>query len=247
MKRKAVMRFSPDHEIRNMTRATAGQPPIVRRTLHDEVAEQLRQLIISGELPPGQKVPEALLSERFGVSRTPMREALKVLASENFVQLLPNRGAIVARLTRQEIDELFPVMGALEALAGELACQNLKLKDLAHIRKLHEQMVACHAKDDWPGYARHNRAIHEQIFAMAGNATLTALYQQLLMRIRNVRFVAKSSPEGWRAAIQDHEDMIRALEQRDGPSLARTLRMHLRHKADVVEEALRRMERPESA
>ncbi|MBX9926079.1 MAG: GntR family transcriptional regulator [Hyphomicrobiaceae bacterium] len=217
---------------------------IVRRTLHDEVADQLRALIISGELAPGQKVPEALLSEQFGVSRTPMREALKVLASENFVQLLPNKGAIVTRLTRQEIDELFPIMGALEALAGELACRNLKLKDLAHIKRLHEAMVDCYQRDDWPGYAGHNRAIHEQIFETAGNASLTHLFQQLMMRIRSVRFIAKSSPEGWLAAIRDHEQMILALEARDGAALGSTLRSHLRHKADVVEEALRKMERP---
>lgn len=230
-----------------MTRATSVLPVITRRTLHDEVAAQLRALIISGELPPGQKVPEVLLCERFGVSRTPMREALKVLASENFVQLLPNRGAIVAKLTRQEIDELFPVMGALEGLAGELACRNMRLKDLVHIRRLHEQMVACFERDDWPGYSKPNRAIHEYIFEMAGNATLSALYQTLLLRIRNVRFVAKSSPEGWKAAIADHVEMIRALEARDGAALSHTLKMHLRHKADVVEEALRKLERSTAA
>lgn len=218
--------------------------PIVRRTLHDEVADQLRAMIISGELPPGEKVPEALLSERFGVSRTPMREALKVLASENFVQLLPNKGAIVTRLTRQEIDELFPIMGALEGLAGELACRNLKLKDLVQIKRLHEAMVACYERDDWPGYAKHNRAIHELIFHAAGNESLTQLFEQLMRRIRSVRFSAKSSPEGWREAIKDHEEMIRALEARDGAALGRTLKQHLRHKADVVDEALRKMERP---
>ncbi|MDZ4842559.1 MAG: GntR family transcriptional regulator [Hyphomicrobium aestuarii] len=216
---------------------------IVRRTLHDEVAGQLRALIISGELAPGEKVPEAALAERFGVSRTPMREALKVLAFENFVKLLPNKGAIVTRLTREEIDELFPIMGALEGLAGELACRNLKLKDLVHIKRLHEAMIQCYERDDWPGYAKHNRAIHEQIFQSAGNASLSQLFEQLMLRIRSVRFTARSSPEGWLEAIKDHEEMIRALEARDGSALARTLKQHLRHKADVVERALREMER----
>jgi len=220
-----------------------GLMHIVRRTLHDEVAGQLRALIISGELAPGEKVPEAALAERFGVSRTPMREALKVLAFENFVKLLPNKGAIVTRLTREEIDELFPIMGALEGLAGELACRNLKLKDLVHIKRLHEAMIQCYERDDWPGYAKHNRAIHEQIFQSAGNASLSQLFEQLMLRIRSVRFTARSSPEGWLEAIKDHEEMIRALEARDGSALARTLKQHLRHKADVVERALREMER----
>lgn len=208
---------------------------IARRSLHDEVADQLRSMIIGGELVPGVKVPEALLCERFGVSRTPMREALKVLASENLVQLLPSKGAIVTRLTRLEIDELFPIMGALEGLAGELACRNLKLKDLANIKRLHQEMIVCYENDDWTGYAKHNRAIHEQIFETAGNASLTQIFDQLMLRIRSVRFTAKSSPEGWMEAIKDHEEIIRALEGRDGAALSRTLKQHLRHKADVVD------------
>lgn len=212
---------------------------INRRSLHDEVVGHLRALILAGELVPGQKVPEAHLCERFGVSRTPLREALKVLASENLVQLLPNRGAVVARMTRQQIDELFPIMGALEALAGELACQNIKPRQLEGIRRLHQAMLVHYRDDDWHGYAKLNREIHERIFAIADNAALTGLYHQLMVRIRNVRFSAKSSPQGWRDAVEDHEAMVRALEVRDGEALARILKIHLRRKADVVEEALR--------
>lgn len=225
-----------------MANVSTGSRPIPRRSLHDEVVLQLRALILDGELAAGQKVPEVQLCERFGVSRTPLREALKVLAADNLVQLLPNRGAIVSRITREEIDELFPIMGALEALAGELACANLRQKDLDVVRRLHDSMLVHYKNDDWPAYARINRAIHEKIFEMADNSALTSLYQQLMMRIRNVRFTAKSSPEGWRGAVQDHEDMVKALEARDGSALARILKVHLRRKADVVEEALRGME-----
>src|ERR1700685_2379658 len=100
-------------------------PIIVRRGLHYELAARLLDMIVDGELKPAQKVPEAELCERFGVSRTPMREALKVLAAEGLINLLPNRGAAVAKITQQEIEELFPIMGALEALAGELACAKM--------------------------------------------------------------------------------------------------------------------------
>src|ERR1700754_2536173 len=98
---------------------------IERRSLHAELVERVRALITVGELANGQKIPERALCQRFGVSRTPLREALKVLASEGVVTLRPNRGAVVNGLTAQELMHVFPVMGALEALAGELATQTI--------------------------------------------------------------------------------------------------------------------------
>ena len=86
------------------------------------MVERVRDLVLEGELAPGSRVPEKLLCEQFGISRTPLREALKVLASEGLLELLPNRGAVVTRLTARDVDEMFEVMGALEALSGELAC-----------------------------------------------------------------------------------------------------------------------------
>ena len=97
---------------------------IVRSSLHDTLVSHLRDLIMRGDLRPGDKLPEQKLCERFGVSRTPMREAVKVLAAEGVLRLVINRGAIVAETTPQEIEELFPIMAALEAVAGEQACRN---------------------------------------------------------------------------------------------------------------------------
>src|SRR5260370_40015061 len=150
-------------------------PSILRRSLHDELAKRLRDMIVDGALKPAQKVPEAELCVRFGVSRTPMREALKVLASEGLITLLPNRGAVVAKITQQEIKELFPIMGALEALAGELACAKIDDRGLAEIRRLHEKMVDHYERGDWLHYSKLNRAIHQAIFAAAAHAPPSAL------------------------------------------------------------------------
>ena len=100
-------------------------PPILRRTLHDELVMLVRNMIIEGELRPGSRIAESRLCDHFGVSRTPLREALKVLSAEGLVQLLPNKGATVARVTRKEAEEIVPVLGAMEALAGELACASI--------------------------------------------------------------------------------------------------------------------------
>jgi DNA-binding GntR family transcriptional regulator len=213
-------------------------PLIFRRSLHDEVTNQLRDLIVEGELSPGQKVPEAELCRRFGVSRTPMREALKVLAAEGILQLLPNRGAVVAEITVEEIEQIFPIMGALEALAGELACKHITDKDVDDIRRLHKTMVGHYRRGEWLPYSKLNRAIHEAIFAAAGNAALSLLYQQLIVRIHAIRFVARKTPARWQQAVDEHTRMVAALEQRDGKMLARIMTLHLRHKADMVQEAM---------
>jgi DNA-binding GntR family transcriptional regulator len=215
---------------------------IVRRSLHDELTSRLRDMITEGELKPGQKIPEAELCERFGVSRTPMREALKVLASEGLLNLLPNRGATVAKITQEEIEELFPIMGALEALAGSIACERIGEDELSAIRRDHEQMLQHYEQAEWVAYSKLNRSIHEAIFKASGNASLSALYQQFLIRIHSVRFMAKRSPARWRQAIEEHEQMMAALEARDGERLAKIMMLHLQHKAEMVQEGLKELE-----
>lgn len=217
-------------------------PVILRRSLHDELATRLRDMIVDGALKPAQKVPEAELCERFGVSRTPMREALKVLAAEGLINLLPNRGAVVAKITLEEIKELFPIMGALEALASELACARIDDGAVAEIRRLHEAMMSNYDRGDWLRYSKLNRAIHEAIFAAAGNASLSAFYQQLIIRTHSIRFVAKKSPMRWRQAVDEHKQMLSALERRDGKKLAKIMVVHLQHKAEAVYEALKELE-----
>ena len=201
--------------------------PIVRHSLHESLVAPLREMILQGELRPGEKVPEEELCERFGVSRTPIREALKVLAAEGVLQILPHRGAIVARITEEQIEELFPIMASLERLAGLLACQNATDADVARMRALHERMIACYEADDEVEYLRHNRLIHEGFFTIAGNATLSAFYQQILTRIHACRFVVRKSREHWQAAVAEHTQMIEALAARDAPRLAAILETHV--------------------
>lgn len=232
-----------DDETATLTRAdeTSGTPaePIIRRTLHDELLERLRQMIIDGELVPGAKVPEKDLCERFGVSRTPLREALKVLANEGLVTLTPNRGAMIANLTLEDLEEAFPVMGALEALSGEMACANITDAEIAEISKLHERMLAHYEARELKSYFRTNQQIHERILAAAGNRTLSALYRGLEGRVRQARYLANMSDERWAQAVAEHAQMMVALEARDGSGLAAIMKQHLENKFQTVKDALR--------
>lgn len=211
---------------------------IARTSLHAELVLLVRDLIIEGTLAAGTKIPEQALCTRFGVSRTPLREALKVLAAEGLVRLTPNRGATVATVSADQVDEVFPVMGMLEALAGELACARMTPAGLKQLQRLHERMVQHYRREAHGDYAKVNRAIHDLIFAIAGNATLTGLYQMLLVRTHSARFTARKAPEDWARAVHDHEELMTALTARDGAAASEILRRHLRHKAQQVHTAL---------
>jgi DNA-binding GntR family transcriptional regulator len=216
---------------------------IARRSLHGELVPLLHEMILEGNLLPGDKISEQALCARFGVSRTPLREALKVLAAEGLLTLSPNRGASVARISSEEIDELFPIMGALEALAGEIACARLTDADLERLEAMHIEMVEHYHRREAAPYLKINRAIHEAIFDVAGNAELTQLYRTMMVRIHAVRFTARKSPSRWDEAVEDHEKMMRALRARDGKRLATIMKDHLRHKAAMVHEAMAELDR----
>ena len=212
--------------------------PIERQSLHDAVTGRLRDMIVEGEFPPGLRLPERALCETFGISRTPLREALKVLASEGLLELAPHRGARVAGLTATDVDELFPVMGALEALAGELACARITETELAEIRALHYQMVLHHRLGERPPYFELNQKIHEKILEAARNPTLTASYNNLSGRIRRARYTANINTARWAQAVGEHEEMLEALDARDGARLAEIFKRHLRNKCETVKAAL---------
>lgn len=213
-------------------------PAIDRRPLHDEAVARLRDMIVQGELASGDRLNERVLCERFGISRTPLREALKVLASEGLVDLVPNRGALVSALTLRTVEELFGVMGALEALAGELACANASDAQVAEIRALHFQMLVHHARGELAEYFRYNQRIHEGIFEAAGNAVLIGVYRGLAGRLRRARYMANLSPERWDKAVAEHGEILDALTRRDGPRLRQLLQDHLLNKLEVVRAAI---------
>ena len=207
---------------------------IQHRNLYREVADRVRELIEQGALTPGERISEKKLCEQFGVSRTPLREALKVMASEGLVELLPNRGARVTRLTVKKVPNTYDVMAALEGLSGELACQNITEQEFSVIQQLHETMLDHYRKRELQPYFRVNQQIHERIIAAADNEVLEEMYSNLSQRVKRVRYSKKMTDDFWRRAVEDHEVMIDALQKRDGLMLGRILREHLCNKLEVA-------------
>jgi DNA-binding GntR family transcriptional regulator len=218
---------------------TAEIISIPRAALHEQVAHRLRQMLVENRIPPGAKLNERELSEVLNVSRTPLREAIKMLAAEGLVELLTNRGAIAVELTEADVLNTFEVMAGLEAQSGELAAQRVTDAELTEIRAMHFEMLAAYTRRDLPTYYRLNAAIHSAINAAAKNPVLTATYQQVNARLQALRFRSNQDEDKWAAAVREHGQMIQALETRDPVAMRQLLLTHLANKRDVVIAQLR--------
>ena len=207
--------------------------------LHEQATQRLRQMLVEGQIAPGAKLNERALCEQLNLSRTPLREAIKTLAAEGLVELLPNRGAIAVQLGEADVLNTFEVMAGLEGMSGELAAQRITPEELAEIQALHFEMKAAYTRRDLSTYYRLNAAIHRAINTAARNPVLTNTYQQVNARLQALRFRSNQDGEKWARAMAEHDRMIAALEQRDGAALRAELVAHLGHKRDVVLEQLR--------
>jgi DNA-binding GntR family transcriptional regulator len=209
-------------------------PKVERQRLHDTVVDHLRGFIVEGLLAPGVKLNERLLCETLGISRTPLREALKVLAADGLIEISPNKGATVSLMSEAEIREMFELMSGLEAFSGELACERITPVEIAEIKALHYAMLACRAQNDLSGYYSRNQTIHDKINEAARNSALRQTYLSINRRLKALRFRSNFQTPKWDAAIRDHEQMIEALESRDGKRMSAILRAHLLSKRDAV-------------
>ena len=196
-------------------------------------------MLVENRILPGAKLNERELAEALQVSRTPLREAIKMLAAEGLVELLPNRGAIAVELTEADVLSTFEMMAGLEAMSGELAAQRITDAELAEIRAMHFEMLAAYTRRDLSAYYRLNSKIHSAINQAAKNSVLTITYNQVNARLQALRFRSNQDEGKWKQAMVEHDRMIDALGKRDAGAMRKVLAEHLDHKRDVVVEQLR--------
>lgn len=207
---------------------------IVRAPLHVQVAERLRLLIDSGELAPGTRLNEIELCNTMGVSRTPLREAIRSLATEGLIELQPNRGAIVSVVSQEDVTEILPIMASLEGLGGRLAAIHMDQSKIAQVRKIHDQMISHYKNNEVAEYFETNRLIHELITEGSGNQTLVDTINSLSAKVRRARFTAQMTKESWAKAVSEHEEMIAALEAQDPDRLEAILVQHVETKRATI-------------
>lgn len=229
--RKATALLRHDNPVLPVT-----EERIARRSLHEEVVSVLRDSVVEGRLAPGERLNERMLCDRYGISRTPLREAFKVLAAEGLLNLLPSRGAVVASLTRKDLDDTVEVLAQLEVLIGNKAAIVLSDADIDHVRALHHEMCSSFLAQDIANYFRLNQSIHLILAERCGNTVLFQSYHSLNAKLKRYRFMANQKPDRWRAAVAEHEDILRALVDRNGEALGKRLQQHLLNKAASVRE-----------
>ena len=202
--------------------------PITRKSLHSEVTDRIRQLIVESHLQPGQRVPELEISRDLGVSRTPIREALKVLAAEGLVELLPLRGAMVKTFSKKDATDMLALMAVLEIFAADKACK-ADQKKVDQVLALQARMSLLHAKGKRSEYFEVNQQIHDAIVAMADNESLSFVHSALSKRMRSLRFSGNSTPDNWRNALKEHEEIAAALQQRDTKKIKKAVGLHFKN------------------
>lgn len=213
---------------------TADILSIPRTALHGQVTHRLRQMLVENHIPPGAKLNERALCEALNISRTPLREAIKTLAAEGLVELLPNRGAVAASLSEDDVRHTFEVMAGLEAQSGGLAAERVTEQELVEIKAMHFEMMAAFTRRDLSNYYRLNAAIHRAINLAAKNPVLSATYEQVNARLQALRFKSNQDEEKWKSAVKEHEQMIDALDKRDAKALQAVLLQHFHNKQQVV-------------
>ena len=201
---------------------------IARIPLHEEVTNRIRDMIVESKLVPGERIQEMQLAQQLGVSRTPIREALKVLTSEGLVELMPLRGAIVKAFTDKDARDMLDVIALLEAFAGERACQ-AEPSRIDAILAMHARMETLYAQRQRLEYFVLNQEIHEALIALADNDTLSMTHAILSKRMRSLRYSGNSGADNWAAALEEHTRMMQALARRDGPALAQAMREHIQN------------------
>lgn len=219
---------------------------LVHNSLHDEVAAQLRERIFAGELPPGTFLDEVKLAEQLKISRTPLREALKVLTVEGLVRHEPRRGCFVNEVTEKDLDEIFPVIALLEGRCAYEAARNATDGDLAALEDLH-QKLARHAKAKRINeYYEANFAIHEAIIALAGNRWLATVIGDLRKIVKLSRLQQLHAPGRLEQSLSEHLAVFAALKARDAEGADAAMRTHLTRQREALRE-LARAQRPRLA
>jgi DNA-binding GntR family transcriptional regulator len=196
-------------------------------SLHEEVAARLRTMVFERQLAPGQWIDELALARDWQISRTPLREALKVLAAEGLVTAVPRQGCRVTELSEDDADALFPVMALLEGRCAYEAAKKATAADLRHLRSLHEALEQSAAANDLDGYYRANHEFHCRVQALADNRWLDRATGDLRKFVRLLRGRQLNWPGRIEQSIREHRTLFAAIEAGDPPRAERLMHDHL--------------------
>lgn len=212
---------------------------LVHNSLHDEVAAQLRDRIFAGELMPGSFLDEASLAAQLQISRTPLREALKVLTAEGLVRHEPRRGCFVNEVTEQDLDDIFPVLALLEGRCAFEAALNASDADLQALEALHDKLTRHARARRINEYYAVNFSIHEAIITLANNRWLEQVISDLRKIVKLARLQQLHAPGRLDQSLAEHMSVFAALKARDPDGAEAAMRSHLTRQREALRDLSR--------
>ncbi|SDL81494.1 transcriptional regulator, GntR family [Geoalkalibacter ferrihydriticus] len=191
--------------------------PIERhQTLREKILETIRDAILRGVLKPGEKVAEPELAERFGISRTPIREAFRQLESEGYLTVIPRKGAVVTALSERDVKEFYAIKAILEGYAARIAAKNLSDREIERLESINERLQQLADEGDVKAFYRTHNEFHELFIRAAGNHKLAELIHQLVIKFNRPRMASLSLPGRMQISVNEHTRLLGAFKSRNG-------------------------------
>jgi DNA-binding GntR family transcriptional regulator len=203
--------------------------------LRDVVFNTLRDAILTGKLVPGERLMENQLAEKLGVSRTPVREALRMLELENLVELVPRKGAQVLDMSEKDITNILEVRSALEGLATSLACKKMTKEDLQQLKNMEVDFEKAVADNDVDHFVDIDEDFHDLIFAATENDKLISIFRNLRIQLYRYRMAqAKNNETSMSTIVAHHRSIIRAIENHDAEEGASIAQGHIKYQTESI-------------
>jgi len=226
-------------QIQNVLRVQQNVKPLARQSLAERVASELRDLVLLEKLAPGSTIPERETAEALGISRTPLRESLRILAAEGLVDIAPNRAPRVANPSLEELASLLEVLGSLESLAGELACINASDDAIQNLIRLEQQMRDSSDTSEPLAFFQLDMQFHREIVVASGNEPLIQVHETFNARLWRARFISSRQRVNRAGTLKQHRNIVKALQKRDADRCSQALKAHLQVGFKNIESTLK--------
>ena len=204
------------------------------QTLREKILESIRESILRGSLKPGEKVAEPELAERFGISRTPIREAFRQLESEGYLTVIPRKGAVVTALSERDVEEFYSIKSILEGYAARIAAEKLSTKDLDRLEAINERLQQLANEGDVKTFFRVHNEFHELFIRASGNEKLFELIGQLLLKFNRLRMASLALPGRMNISVQEHRKILEAFRRQDGDQADNLVRKNAAYGGQVL-------------
>ena len=210
------------------------------QTLRERLVDYLKESIIKGHLKPGERIAEPELAERFGISRTPVREAFRQLESEGFLTVIPRRGATVSPITDRDVKEFYTIKALLEGYAARIACPKFTNKEIQKMDSLNSQMAKFAEKDDAKNFLRSDDQLHDVFLKTCGNEKLYSLVHTVVQQFERLRITALSIPGRMIKSVAQHNDIIDAFKKKKAHLVEKLVRANIEQGADVLVDEIQK-------